>query len=116
MEDNNDEMERSVDGTKSPWLGRVGLLLLSTVLSSFISVAAVSVGWKSSIDTINAVDQVKIAEHEARLNKIDRKAVSRDDLVERDQLLDSKLSLLNFQISALKDQLTNMEARKGRER
>lgn len=111
------EMESGVtdggSGPKNIWLGRIGLVLLSTALSSAISVTAVSIGWKASIDTLNAVSQVKIAEHEDRLNKLDLQTVKLSDLVYRDQLLDSKLALLNLELAGLKDQIAELDAHKG---
>jgi hypothetical protein len=93
---------------KNVWLGRLALVLCSTVLSSFISVTAVSIGWKASIDTLNAVDQVKLTEHEEKIKQLDREAVRTGDLIYRDQLLDAKLSAINIQILELKDQISSL--------
>jgi len=103
------------ESAKNLWLGRLGLVVVSSLLSSFISVTALSIGWKASIDTLNAVDQVKLTEHEEKIKQLDREAVRTGDLIYRDQLLDSKLSAINIQILELKDQISNLHtAREAR--
>jgi hypothetical protein len=107
-----DETENPV-GAKSEWKGRLALVACSTLLSSIISVGTVSVGWKASIDTMNAVTAVKMAGQQDKIDTLDREAVRARDLVYRDQLLDAKLSALNIKIEELKDQITNIAAHEG---
>jgi hypothetical protein len=99
---------------KDPWLSRFGLVICSTALSSIISVGTVSVGWKASIDTINAVSQEKVAALQEKMKDLDREAVRTGDLIYRDQLLDAKLSAINIQILELKEQISNLHVRGGR--
>lgn len=100
--------DNPIKSQKNPWLGRVGLVLFSAVLSSVISVTTVCLGWKASIDTLNAVSQVKIIEHEEKIKQLDRDTVKTRDLVYRDQLLDAKLASIDMQIHELKDQVSDM--------
>ena len=99
---------------KSVWLGKLSLLLISSALSSVIGAATVCIGWKASIDTLNAVTQVKIEESAARVQLLEQTTVRQSDMVYRDQLLDSKLQLLSNKISALDDKVSELSA--GRRR
>jgi hypothetical protein len=115
-----DHDEREPEGTEthvgepsSEWKGRLILVACSTLLSSLISVGTVSVGWKASIDTMNAVTAVKMGQQQDRIDRLDREAVRATDLVYRDQLLDAKLSVLNTKIEELKEQISNLPAREG---
>jgi hypothetical protein len=110
----DEEQEKHVEEPKSAWQGRVALVLGSTMLSSIISVGVVSVGWKASIDTLNAVTAVKMSQQQDRIDRLDREAVRATDLVYRDQLLDAKLSALNIKIEELKDQVSNLPHRETR--
>jgi uncharacterized protein YllA (UPF0747 family) len=94
--------EKSVTA-RNVWFGRAALVLLATVLSSAISVTVVSIGWKASIDTINAVTQVKIAEHDEKIKQLELDEVKNSDLVYRDQLIDTKLSNLSLQLQEMKE-------------
>jgi hypothetical protein len=107
-----DETENQVEA-KSEWKGRLALVACSTLLSSIISVGTVSVGWKASIDTMNAVTQVKMGQQQDRIDRLDREAVRATDLVYRDQLLDAKLSAINIKIEELKEQISNIPTREG---
>jgi hypothetical protein len=102
---------RSEPGTE--WKGRLVLVACSTLLSSIISVGTVSVGWKASIDTMNAVTAVKMGQQQDRIDRLDREAVRATDLVYRDQLLDAKLSAINIKIEELKEQISNIPTREG---
>jgi hypothetical protein len=98
---------------KTAWLSRVSPVLLSIVLSSLISGVVVSVGWKASIDTLDAVLAMKTQENADKLDKLDRDTVKTSDMVYRDQLLDSKLQLLSIKITTLDDKITELSARKA---
>lgn len=95
------------------WIGRVSPVLVSVVLSSMISAVVVSVGWKASIDTINAVTAVKIQQNTERIDRLDRETVKQSDMAYRDQLLESKLQLLSIKISTLDDKITELSSRKA---
>jgi hypothetical protein len=111
-----DETENHVATPRSDgWLGRMALVLCSTLLSSIISVTAVSIGWKASIDTFSAVTSVKMTADEERLKRLERDQIKSSDLVYRDQLMDAKLAALNIKIDELKEQITNLPTlREGR--
>jgi len=109
----DDETEIHVAQPQSEWKGRLILVVCSTLLSSAISVGTVSIGWKASIDTMNAVTQVKMSQQQDKIDVLDREAVRARDLVYRDQLLDAKLSTLNSKIEELKDQITSISTHEG---
>jgi hypothetical protein len=104
------ESEKRMSEPRSELFGRVMLVLCSTLLSSVISAVVVSIGWKASIDTLNAVTAVKLTQAQDRIDRLDREAVRATDLVYRDQLLDSKLSAINIKIEELKDQVSNLHS------
>ncbi len=105
--------ETNVEQQKTTWLSRVSPVLLSVVLSSLISGVVVSIGWKASIDTLNAVSAIKIQESADHLEKLDRETVKTSDMAYRDQLLDSKLQLLSIKITTLDDKITELSSRKA---
>src|SRR4051794_37787439 len=87
---------------QSFWSRPLVLVFVSIVLSSGISGSVVSFGWKASIDTINAVTSVKLADHEEQLHRLqtaESDRIKASDLAIRDQLLDAKLSLLQSEIA-----------------
>lgn len=106
------EMEKRTNEQRSPWLGRVGLVLLSSALSSLISVCTVSLGWKASIDTINAVSQVRIANNEAAIKRLDDETVKTPELTYRDQLEEVKFSTVDIELGTIRDQI-GLNTRKG---
>lgn len=92
------------------WSRPLVLVLVSVCLSSGISGAVVSFGWKASMDTFSAVSTVKIQEHETKIERLEldrANQISKDDLAIRDQLLDAKLSAVQYEIQALKEQIAN---------
>jgi hypothetical protein len=108
-----EETEIHVAQPQSEWKGRLALVVGSSLLSTFISVGTVSIGWKASIDATNAVTAVKMSQQQDRIDRLDREAVRATDLVYRDQLLDAKLSVLNTKIEELKEQISNIPTREG---
>jgi hypothetical protein len=109
-----DETENPVEMPRSDgWLARIALVICSSLLSTIISVTAVSIGWKASIDTFSAVTSVKMAVDEERIKRLERDQIKSTDLVYRDQLVDAKLAALDIKIDALKDQISNIPARVG---
>jgi hypothetical protein len=109
-----DETEKPVEMPRSDgWLGRIALVLCSSLLSTIISVTAVSIGWKASIDTFSAVTTVKMTADEERIKRLERDQIKSSDLVYRDQLVDAKLAALDIKIDALKDQIANIPVHEG---
>lgn len=93
------------------WSRPLVLVLVSVFLSSGITVIGMSVGWKASTDTFAAVTTVKMEQYDHRIHDLeedDKDRLKASDLQMRDQLLDSKLSLLQSEIAGLKDQISNI--------
>ena len=89
--------------------------LACVLLSSCISGAFLSFGWKASMDTVNAVNTVKLNEHDEAIKSLQQQEHDRikaSDLAMRDQLLDAKLSLLQAEIAGVKEQLASMRQEK----
>jgi len=108
-----EETEIAPVNPKDGWLGKLALVACSTLLSSAISVAAVSIGWKASIDTFSAVTTVKMNASDERLKQLEHDQVKSTDMALRDQLMDAKLAALTIKIDELKEQISNLPAVHG---
>jgi hypothetical protein len=96
------------------WSRPLVLVLVSAALSSGISGAVVSFGWKASMDTFAAVSAEKLQQHETAIEALQKDNADRiraSDLALRDELIDAKLSSVQSEISDMKDQLKNLRVR-----
>lgn len=107
------ETEHHMPASRSELGKQVALVFCSTVLSSLISVAAVSIGWKASIDTFSAVTNVKLVASDERIKQLETDHIKSTDLAYRDQLMDAKLAALTIKIDELKEQISNLPAVHG---
>jgi hypothetical protein len=107
------ETEHRMPASRNDWTRQLILVLVSSALSSLISVAAVSIGWKASIDTFSAVTTVKMNTSDDRIKQLESDHIKSTDLAYRDQLMDAKLAALTIKIDELKEQISNLPAVHG---
>ena len=104
-----DEMNSStLPAMQSFWRHPLVLVFVSIVVSTGISTAVMSFGWKASIDTFNATTAVKLQQDEEKIRTLEQRDSDRikaSDLAMRDEVINTKLTLLQSEIADIKEQV-----------